>query len=179
MISATLQLCVHTGCRAAMATRVLRSPHWLSAAMEKKAQAATTRSTLTIARQRNTTTTQTAGPATTPWPLATATETCGRGAGDGLRDRSGCAGAARALPQLWRGAAPRAMGCGNVTGWLSAALTGSGCGPRARVYTVARARGAADGPWASPRLSAAACASITRYNRFPRNLANLANRRIC
>ena len=44
---------------------------------------------------------------------------------------------------------------------------------------VDRARGAADVPRASPRLSPAACASITRYNRFPRNLANLAKRRIC
>ena len=162
LISATLQLCVHTGCRAAMATKVLRSPHWLSAAMEKRAQAVTTRSTRTTARQCNTTTAPTRGPATSPWPLATAALPCGRGAGHGLRDRCGCAGAARALPHVWPDAAPRAMGCGNVTGWLSAALTGSGCVPRARVYTVARARSAADGPWDSPRLSAAACASTTR-----------------
>ena len=36
LISATLQLCVHTGCRAAMATGVLRNPHWLSAASGKE-----------------------------------------------------------------------------------------------------------------------------------------------
>ena len=148
--------------------------------MEKRAQAVTARrGPNDHPRATQTTNTQHTDPTTTQGPLAPVSEPCGRGAGDGLRDPSGCAGAARALPQLWLRAAPRAMGCGDVTGWLRAALTGSGCVTRARVYTVARARGAADGPWASPRLSAAACASITRCNRFPRNLANLAKRRIC